>query len=274
VGVALRHGQGGTAADVSRAGALWADIDYKLWQNTDDAAAAALGAVKVFRWQPSALVCSGGGLQPYWRLAVPYDVASDGKERLERLNAAMARALSGRERTPDHVQDVARILRLPGTWNWKYAPPQPVRLVWCDPTRTYALADLEREVGVLYPWALAPDRPADAAPPSFHAIAGGDLRERAARGRIRRGTLDLLDLPGSAGYQSPSEADAALAAGLMHAGLSLGEAYVLFRDSPRGQDALLRKGERHGEDYLRRTVQRASTFAGPTAQALRFLRGA
>jgi hypothetical protein len=42
-----------------------------------------------------------------------------------------------------------------------------------------------------------------------------DLRERAARGRIRRATLELLDSAGAAGYQSASEADAAIAAGLV-----------------------------------------------------------
>jgi hypothetical protein len=275
VGVTLRRGHRGSAADISRAGVLWADVDYKLWRDLPDPAAAALGAVTDFPWTPSALVCSGGGLQPYWRLDMPYDVAAAGKERLERVNAALARAVCGRERTPDHVQDVARILRLPGTCNWKYEPPQAVHLVWCEPERVYGLDALEQALGVQYPWALRPteEHPARAAL-DWGQMTGGDLRERAARGRIRRATLDLLDLPGGAGYQSPSEADAALAAGLIHAGLTLGEAYMLMRDSPRGQDALLRKGERHGEDYLRRTVTRAGGFAGATAQAMRFLRGA
>ena len=87
--------------------------------------------------------------------------------------------------------------------------------------------------------------------------------ERAARGRIRRTTLDLLDTPGAAGYHSASEADAAIAAGLIGAGLTADEALALLLDSARGQDALRRKGQRHGLGYWQRTVEHAAGFVGP-----------
>src|SRR5207253_2781935 len=82
-------------------------------------------------------------------------------------------------------------------------------------------------------------------------------------GRIRRRTLRLLDSTGASGYGSPSEADAALAAGLMAAGLTADEALTLLLDSPRGRDGLARKGERHGLDYWQRTVGHAAQFVGP-----------
>lgn len=90
-----------------------------------------------------------------------------------------------------------------------------------------------------------------------------DLRERAARGRIRRETLGLLDSAGPDRYNSPSEADAALAAGLISAGLTADETLALLLDSPRGQDAARRKGERHAMDYWRRTVGHACDYVGP-----------
>ncbi len=91
----------------------------------------------------------------------------------------------------------------------------------------------------------------------------GVLRERATRGRIRRTTLTLLDTTGAASYSSASEADAAIAAALIGAGLTRDEALALLLDSARGQDAIRRKSQRHGLTYLQRTVAHAADFVGP-----------
>jgi hypothetical protein len=72
------------------------------------------------------------------------------------------------------------------------------------------------------------------------------LRESAAGGRIRRATLALLDNTGAGDYDSPTEADAAIAAGLIDAGLTMDEALAMLLDSARGHDAIERKGERYG----------------------------
>jgi putative DNA primase/helicase len=90
-----------------------------------------------------------------------------------------------------------------------------------------------------------------------------DLRERAARGSIKRTTLALLDSTGAGDYDSPSEADAAIAAGLIHAGLTMDEALAVLLDSARGQDAMGRKGERYGLTYWQRTVAHAAELVGP-----------
>lgn len=266
VGVALRQGNRGTAADVSRAGCCWADVDHKLWAGLDDPEAAALTAVSEFRPIPSVVVHSGGGLQPYWLLDAPYDVRAEGRERLERLNATLARAVCGQGRTPDHVQDCPRIFRLPGTLNHKYTPAREATLLWCDTGRRYSISGLEQTLGVRYPWAVRPEaatQPQGSAPDYARVTAPLGLRDRAAAGRIKGTTLALLDDTGAAGYQSASEADAALAAGLIGAGLTAAECYALLLTSQRGRDALRRKGERHGEYYLRRTVHRAAGFVGP-----------
>jgi len=93
------------------------------------------------------------------------------------------------------------------------------------------------------------------------------LRERAAAGRIRRTTLALLDSTGPAGYGSASEADSAIAAGLVGAGLTADEVLALLRESARGADLLTRKGARHGEYCLRRVVERAAAHVGPVLAA-------
>jgi hypothetical protein len=38
----------------------------------------------------------------------------------------LAHVVCGPERKPDHIQDVARVLRLPGSLNYKYTPPRAV----------------------------------------------------------------------------------------------------------------------------------------------------
>lgn len=277
-GVNPRRGRDGSANGVTRALVCHADVDAKLWADADEPKAAAWSAIEQFPLRPTAVVDSGGGYQPYWRLTKPHGVETPAERaRHERINAALARALCGPDRKPDHVQDVARILRLPGTFNFKpgYPTPRLVELVTCDPERTYDLAGLEAYLAREYPWAGRTVEALNPAPrPRVMPTAAldGNLREKARRGRIRRATLALLDTTGDAGYQSASEADAALAAGLASAGLTVDEAFALIRQSARGEDALRRKGDRHGTDYLWRTVARSAQFVGPVVQVAPGLR--
>lgn len=104
--------------------------------------------------------------------------------------------------------------------------------------------------------------------PDSPVAAPSDLRGRAATGRIRTTTLMLLDSTGSAGYGSASEADSALACGLVGAGLMAHEVIELIVSSARGEDACRRKGERHAAAYWKRTTEHAARFVGPT-----YLRG-
>ena len=272
-GVALRLGRDGTAAGLSRAGACWADIDAKLWAGAIDPKAAALAAIEAFPLQPGVLVDSWGGYQPYWLLAEPLDLREeDNRARLELVNAGLARAVCGPERTPDHVHDAPRVLRLPGTSNLKpeYGAPRPVTVVRCEPRRRYALDELRSLLMARYPWALRPPVPARACRPTVRPIPSdappGGLRELATRGRIRRSTLALLDCTGAAGYRSASEADAAIAAALIGAGLTEAEALALIVCSARGVDATVRKGPRYAEAYWQRTVAHAADYVGPVLE--------
>ena len=150
-------------------------------------------------------------------------------------------------------------------------------LAGCDPDRRHTLDQLHELLAERYPWALRPAVTPRRQPGSEPGrVAAGirlvpdgppsGLRERAARGRIRRSTLALLDSVGPAGYQSATEADAAIAAGLIGAGLTEAEALTLLALSARGQDAAERKGERYAEAYWRRTVAHAAAYVGPVLE--------
>jgi len=109
VGVAPRVRQEGGHDAVERVHAVWADLD-------DEAASAAL---EHFSPAPSTVVCSGSGRHAYWALWPPLAPAW-----AEKANRRLALALGGDARSCD----AARILRPPGSTNWKTGTPRPVEL--------------------------------------------------------------------------------------------------------------------------------------------------
>ena len=62
------------------------------------------------------------------------------RERADRLQKGWV-AYTGADAS---AKDLARMLRLPGTYNLKYAPPRLVYWVKYDLERTYSLAELEQ----------------------------------------------------------------------------------------------------------------------------------
>jgi hypothetical protein len=228
-GANLRHG-GGKSENVKRVATFYGDIDFKLFADQPDPESAAIHAVFSFPCPPTAMVWTGGGLQPYFGLREVFEIGDDdeNRARFEIVNSALARAICGPGRTPDAVYDLARVLRTPGSWNYKYSPPRPTFLAWLDPDCRYAFGDIEEVLRDRYSWALAEAERArikardagdagDAGSPIV-SKSPPELLRLAASGPIRRDTLALLESTGAAGRKSASEADAAIAAGLVHAG--------------------------------------------------------
>jgi hypothetical protein len=136
-GVTLKQGPRGDAAHTSRFQALWADVDAKGFGGSKPAALAALDRLPLL---PSVVVDSGHGFHAYWLLHEPL-TAADGP-RARGVMRGLYRTLSEQATAPlDDVSDMARILRLPGTFNRKSTPPKPVMVVRWRPERRYSLAD-------------------------------------------------------------------------------------------------------------------------------------
>jgi hypothetical protein len=271
VGVALRRGPNGTAEGVGRAQAVWWEVDAKLFADAPNPKEAALLVIDEFPLPPTAVVDSGGGYPGYHVLAepVPLDTPA-ARARLEAVNAAMARGVCGPGRTPDAVHDVARVLRLPGTWNRKpaYPAPLPVRVVAWRPDVRYELGEIEARLRRDFAWAFRSPRAPDAVQArsiEIDARTSTSGCDEAALRRVGHETRRLLGAAGAGRYKSASEADAAVAAALIRAGLAADEAYGLLAASVRGADARRRKG-RHGEYYLKRTVAHAAAFVGPVVR--------
>lgn len=157
---------------------LWADLDI---QNPDvhkkmnyppsvEAVQEILGATGV---PPSMLVHSGNGLQAWWLFDEFLTFDNDS----ERANvAALAhrwhRTLSARAAAKDwifdSVYDLARVLRVPGTFNYKTEPPKPTTLIEVS-NRRYSLDDFE-------PFILSTEEIRQSAPPaSEHNYVVGEL---------------------------------------------------------------------------------------------------
>lgn len=113
----------GTAADVARLAAVYADLDVKPSGMPDMLKAsevvADLGVM--LGTMPSAMVMSGHGLQPYWPIE-DGPSGADAQALLRRWGRLVAHVAEIRGGKVDPVYDLARVLRVPGTTNYKSEP--------------------------------------------------------------------------------------------------------------------------------------------------------
>lgn len=119
------------AANAMTLKAIWLDVDVKAAPKGYPTLEEALDAVNSFVETadlppPSALVASGGGLHVYWFSDRPLPV-DEWQRYAEGLKQAAV--TNGLRCDAGLTTDCARILRVPGTYNFKTDPPRPVRLL-------------------------------------------------------------------------------------------------------------------------------------------------
>jgi|688.fasta_scaffold138092_5 hypothetical protein len=143
-GVVPRVRQRGTAADAAPStNVIWADVDAKNFASKTEAAT----SLNMFEIPASAIVDSGHGFHAYWFLSEPVEMA-----QAQSSMKVIARAVGG-----DAVSDASRVLRVPGTTNYK-GTPAPVRLLRFDDARRYRPGDFPvDEVVVKRPRAVVTD---------------------------------------------------------------------------------------------------------------------
>jgi hypothetical protein len=133
-GVAMRRESGdGSLANCVEVWALWCDIDFKTLPEDE-----ARRRLTAFPLAPSIVVHSGGGLHAYWLLRTCVTVQQHQprlKAGLRRLAYAVGGDLSAAE--------PARVLRVPGTLNYKYEPPRRVAIESLEPKRLYEFDQIE-----------------------------------------------------------------------------------------------------------------------------------
>lgn len=137
-GVATRDGKGGKKTNIVSIPAVWCDLDAK--GHTD----APRIRIERAALLPSAIIASGAGIHAYWFLDEP--LGKDSIPAIESVNKAISAALGG-----DSTHDASRVLRLPGTFNHKYAEPVKVQLLELEPERRYSLEELKQAFQIQQP---------------------------------------------------------------------------------------------------------------------------
>jgi predicted P-loop ATPase len=120
---------------------LFAEFDLSAGQPKEHL----LEAINQLDIPPSVIVFSGGGYHCYWLLDQTYHIDSDdARQRIIDIQYAWDDFVTG----DNHVKDLARVLRVPGTYNCKpeYAKPPLVEIVKFDMDLQYGLDELNSQV--------------------------------------------------------------------------------------------------------------------------------
>lgn len=169
----LDAGRRGGKDDCAHITGLWVDVDiagpgHAALELPDENQAYQL--INDFPLAPTCIIHSGHGLQAWWALQEPHDLA--GSDLLTRWGATWARRAAETGHHLDNVFDTPRIMRLPGTTNHKPGcDPAPVGVVLDDWRLRYGEDDIEQwldpapeQTGVNHkgiPY-IGPGRPGDA----------------------------------------------------------------------------------------------------------------
>ncbi len=118
----------GGEATVTAVPAIWADIDVAGPGHASNALppdrAAALALLAAVPHPPSILISTGGGFHAYWLLKEPWVVETeddrrDARRLVARVQWALQQEAQARGWSLDHTADLARVMRVPGTFNHK-----------------------------------------------------------------------------------------------------------------------------------------------------------
>lgn len=122
-------------SDVSAVNCLYAEFDEKDWTNE----AKLVTHVATLEPLPSAIVRSGGGYHAYWLLSETFEInTAAARLYIDQVQTAWVGFMKG----DPTVHDLARVLRVPGSQNYKYSPPRDVTFVRFEAGCVYPLADL------------------------------------------------------------------------------------------------------------------------------------
>ena len=141
--------QRGTSADVMSLPCVWIEIDTKDGVHAADnlpTKEEVQSILDTFPLEPSIINHSGGGLHCYWLLEDSAKIRSDkdlksAERMLSRFQSVFIQLARVKQLHIDNTADLARVLRVPGTFNRK-SEPKPVSTVIFEPHKRYSLLEL------------------------------------------------------------------------------------------------------------------------------------
>ena len=120
-------------ADICAVNGLYTDFDCK---DFPGGLMAILDHIDSLHPQPPVVIFSGGGFQCIWPAAVPWLCSEPGARNAAKLLQSAWVNMVGADQG---AKDLARVLRVPGTWNHKpeYGTPRLSLIHISEPTRPY-----------------------------------------------------------------------------------------------------------------------------------------
>jgi P4 family phage/plasmid primase-like protien len=196
----------GKNEDVLSLPGVWVEIDLQ----SGDHAAGNLpaeedvqGILDTFPLEPSIVVHSGGGLHCYWLFQEPATIVSvksmqSAERMLHRFQNVFIRLGRAKGFHIDNTADLARVLRVPGTYNLK-SNPKPVTTQLFEPEIRYSLSELYEAITSIE--AMFPEEPKEKANRKHY---DGELPDAKNANRIVqecRFIQDYLDHQETANYK-------------------------------------------------------------------------
>lgn len=138
----------GTAADVTCITALWADVDYGATHAKDGVPPNIIEAIDVIKrigLKPSIVIDSGYGLHVYWLLTEALSVKDEAATISRRWGATVLECARCLGFVVDSVHDISRVMRVPGTFNYKHSARMPVQFLghYSNTSLRYEITDIE-----------------------------------------------------------------------------------------------------------------------------------
>jgi hypothetical protein len=164
--------------EIAAVNCLFGEFDAKDFGGSKEAAWAHIEGLPAL---PSVIIDSGGGYHCYWLLDEPYLLTTD-QER-QHAKDVQARWVAFVQ-SDDDSKDLARVLRIPGTLNYKYDPARPITFVSFDLSRLYTLDTLEGELPPVEPRQEKRDRA------NLLDLTGNVQRARHALARLSKKRCD------------------------------------------------------------------------------------
>jgi len=264
-GVNPRIGNKGKKENVHYVGAFHAEIDYGETGHKKGSPCKtydeALSGIESFQPEPTMLIHSGGGFHCYWVLSNPVKVSEIGIPVLERINKALSEKLGGDPGT----QDISRVLRIPGTFNFKI-PDQPRTVILISNShKKYEYKDFEQFLSV-EEVPVNKSKPSNnniqqQAPTIDPSLSVVDIDTLSISEKIK----NLIKFGNDGSYPSRSEADMAVIMVLVHKALGENEIRHIFQNYPIGDKY---RSHSSPNDYLKHNIQKAKEMSDITEQEM------
>lgn len=228
-------------------------------------------AIKVicdFPLQPTWINLSGGGLHCYWVLKDPVKVETVGVGVLESINKNLTLQLGGDTGT----QDISRVLRVPGTFNFKLENnPREVKIVSSDGPK-YDFEQFKEFIKVNTNTEKDPQPARAPEPIKTSAVETWDGMVETLPVSERIKSLILHGNDGT--YNSRSEADQAVITSLITKGVSEFDIKKIFKNYLIGEKYREHKSP---DAYLKHNIDQAMQFSNLTEDEIQdplFISGA